>query len=191
MIAELRLDAAARGLIVGPHARRSQRSGHARLAVARTVADGHRRARLHHAVRSGDRSRQRALRREPQFRRHARPAGRQRRHQALRTPSSTSTSSTSRCARSRWKRASSPTTSSSAPPRKAGDGTLASSGKIEWRDGLPYGDIHLGGENLRLVDVPEARIDASPDLDFRIAAPRHLRQGRSQTTAGAHRSRPT
>ena len=52
---------------------------------------------------------------------------------------------------------------------KAGDGSLTSSGKIEWRDGQPYGDIRLGGENLRLVDVPEARIDASPDLDFRIA----------------------
>jgi translocation and assembly module TamB len=53
---------------------------------------------------------------------------------------------------------------------KAGAGTLTSSGKIEWRDGQPYGDIRLDGENLRLVDVPEARIDASPDLDFRIAA---------------------
>ena len=53
---------------------------------------------------------------------------------------------------------------------RAGKGTLESSGKVEWRDGLPYGEIHLGGENLRLVDVPEARIDASPDLDFRIAA---------------------
>ena len=52
---------------------------------------------------------------------------------------------------------------------KAGNGTLASSGKLEWREGLPYGDIRLDGENLRLVDVPEARIDASPDLDFRIA----------------------
>ena len=52
---------------------------------------------------------------------------------------------------------------------KAGNGTLASSGKIEWREGRPYGDIRLDGENLRLVDVPEARIDASPDLDFRVA----------------------
>src|SRR6185436_2740149 len=32
---------------------------------------------------------------------------------------------------------------------------------------LPYGDLKLAGEDLRLVDVPEARIDASPDLDFR------------------------
>ncbi|HEU4592560.1 MAG TPA: translocation/assembly module TamB domain-containing protein [Steroidobacteraceae bacterium] len=53
---------------------------------------------------------------------------------------------------------------------KAGAGTLSSSGRIEWRDGKPYGDIRLDGENLRVVDVPEARIDASPDLDFRIAA---------------------
>jgi translocation and assembly module TamB len=53
---------------------------------------------------------------------------------------------------------------------RAGSGSLQSSGKIEWREGLPYGDIHLGGENLRLVDVPEARIDASPNLDFRLAA---------------------
>jgi len=53
---------------------------------------------------------------------------------------------------------------------KAGAGTLSSSGKVDWRDGKPYGDIRLDGENLRLVDVPEARIDASPDLDFRIAA---------------------
>ena len=52
---------------------------------------------------------------------------------------------------------------------KAGAGTLASSGQLEWRDGLPYGEIRVDGENLRVVDVPEARIDASPDLDFRIA----------------------
>ena len=51
----------------------------------------------------------------------------------------------------------------------AGAGKLASSGKIEWRDNLPYGEISVNGENLRVVDVPEARIDASPDLDFRIA----------------------
>jgi len=51
----------------------------------------------------------------------------------------------------------------------AGKGKLQSSGKVEWREGLPYGDIRLSGEDLRLVDVPEARIDASPDLDFRIS----------------------
>ena len=33
---------------------------------------------------------------------------------------------------------------------------------------LPYGKFHLEGENLRVVDVPEAQIDASPNLDFKI-----------------------
>jgi translocation and assembly module TamB len=52
---------------------------------------------------------------------------------------------------------------------KAGAGTLASTGKLEWRENLPYGEITLDGKDLRVVDVPEARIDASPDLDFRIS----------------------
>ena len=51
----------------------------------------------------------------------------------------------------------------------AGKGKLSSAGSIEWREGLPFGDVRIDGENLRVVDVPEARIDASPDLDFRIA----------------------
>jgi translocation and assembly module TamB len=51
---------------------------------------------------------------------------------------------------------------------KAGEGTLASTGKIEWRDRLPYGELKVNGENLRMVDVPEARINASPDLTFKI-----------------------
>jgi translocation and assembly module TamB len=41
-------------------------------------------------------------------------------------------------------------------------------GRLTWRDGLPYGSLHLEGERLRVVDVPEARIEASPNLDFRI-----------------------
>jgi translocation and assembly module TamB len=52
---------------------------------------------------------------------------------------------------------------------KAGAGSLSSSGKIEWRDQEPYGEIKVAGENLRVVDVPEARINASPDLKFTIA----------------------
>ena len=60
---------------------------------------------------------------------------------------------------------------------KAGAGKLASSGQVEWRDGLPYGEIRVDGENLRLVDVPEARIDASPDLNFRIAGREILVKG--------------
>jgi translocation and assembly module TamB len=60
---------------------------------------------------------------------------------------------------------------------KAGAGTLASSGKIEWRDKLPYGEITLDGQNLRVVDVPEARIDASPNLSFRITGREILAKG--------------
>lgn len=50
----------------------------------------------------------------------------------------------------------------------AGQGKLASNGTLEWRDGLPYGTLRLQGDNLRVVNVPEARIDASPDLEFRV-----------------------
>jgi len=60
---------------------------------------------------------------------------------------------------------------------KAGEGTLESNGSVEWRDNLPYGEIRIDGENLRVVDVPEARIDASPNLDFRIAGREMLVKG--------------
>jgi translocation and assembly module TamB len=33
---------------------------------------------------------------------------------------------------------------------------------------MPFGKMRLKVENLRVVDVPEAQIDASPDLEFRI-----------------------
>lgn len=52
---------------------------------------------------------------------------------------------------------------------RAGDGTLSSSGKLEWREGAPFGELGVKGENLKVVDVPEARIFASPDLSFHIA----------------------
>ena len=42
------------------------------------------------------------------------------------------------------------------------------SGHLEWRNLLPYGKFHLQGSNLRVADVPEAQIDASPDLDFNV-----------------------
>ena len=37
---------------------------------------------------------------------------------------------------------------------------------------LPYGKFHLKGERLRVANVPEAHIDASPDLDFDIEGQR-------------------
>jgi translocation and assembly module TamB len=41
-------------------------------------------------------------------------------------------------------------------------------GKLAWRNGEPFGSLHVEGTDLRVVDVPEARVDASPTLDFKI-----------------------
>jgi translocation and assembly module TamB len=41
-------------------------------------------------------------------------------------------------------------------------------GKLSWRNGEPFGNLHVEGRDLRVVDVPEAHVDASPNLDFRI-----------------------
>ncbi len=60
---------------------------------------------------------------------------------------------------------------------RAGDGDLSSSGKIVWRDNLPYGELRIRGKNLRLVNVPEARIDASPDLKFKLDGRKILATG--------------
>jgi translocation and assembly module TamB len=54
----------------------------------------------------------------------------------------------------------------------AGTGEVSSDGHVEWRKLLPYGKFHLKGSNLRVADVPEAQIDASPDLDFTITGRR-------------------
>ncbi len=47
-------------------------------------------------------------------------------------------------------------------------GTAQFEGRLSWRDREPYGDLHVKGESLQLVNVPEARIQASPDLDFKV-----------------------
>jgi translocation and assembly module TamB len=51
---------------------------------------------------------------------------------------------------------------------RIGGGNVSTKGRVEWRDAMPYGKLALNGENLRIVDVPEAQIDASPALDFKI-----------------------
>ncbi|MGE0580705.1 MAG: translocation/assembly module TamB domain-containing protein [Steroidobacteraceae bacterium] len=55
----------------------------------------------------------------------------------------------------------------------AGDGKAKAAGRLSWRAGLPYGVITLQGENLRVANVPEARVFASPDLAFNIEG-RHI-----------------
>ena len=51
---------------------------------------------------------------------------------------------------------------------RIGEGRAKVDGRLTWRGREPYGNLHLEGENLRIVDVPEARIDAAPNLDFKL-----------------------
>jgi translocation and assembly module TamB len=51
---------------------------------------------------------------------------------------------------------------------RAGKGAVSANGHLEWRHLLPYGQFHLEGSNLRVADLPEAQIDASPALDFTV-----------------------
>ncbi|HEX4377131.1 MAG TPA: translocation/assembly module TamB domain-containing protein [Steroidobacteraceae bacterium] len=44
------------------------------------------------------------------------------------------------------------------------DGRASVSGDLRWQHALPYGDIHLTGQDLRVVSIPEARVDVSPDV---------------------------
>jgi len=52
---------------------------------------------------------------------------------------------------------------------RLGDGMADFSGKGRWLDDGFHGTLHVGGKDLRVVNVPEARIDASPNLDFKLA----------------------
>lgn len=61
---------------------------------------------------------------------------------------------------------------------KAGDGTFRSTGELHWRDGVLHGGLRLAGERLLVADVPEARVEASPDLSFRIDGRDILLQGK-------------
>jgi translocation and assembly module TamB len=51
----------------------------------------------------------------------------------------------------------------------AGKGDVSADGHLQWRALLPYGEFHLRGTNLRVADLPEVQIDASPDLDFNVS----------------------
>ncbi|HKF97997.1 MAG TPA: translocation/assembly module TamB domain-containing protein, partial [Steroidobacteraceae bacterium] len=51
---------------------------------------------------------------------------------------------------------------------RAGKGEVRTNGHLEWRHLLPYGQFRLEGSNLRVADLPEAQIDASPALDFTV-----------------------
>jgi translocation and assembly module TamB len=51
---------------------------------------------------------------------------------------------------------------------RIGSGIANARGRLEWHNSLPYGKVHVEGTNLRVVDLPEAQIDASPALEFNI-----------------------
>ncbi len=55
---------------------------------------------------------------------------------------------------------------------RVGRGSVRATGRMSWRGLLPYGHLHLTGNDLLVVDTPEAQVDASPDLDFDVAAHR-------------------
>ena len=61
---------------------------------------------------------------------------------------------------------------------RAGRGRLAAAAELTWTDGQPSGELRLQGDNLTVLDVPEARIEASPDLRLRI-------EGRKLTASGS------
>jgi translocation and assembly module TamB len=52
------------------------------------------------------------------------------------------------------------------------DGHASVSGNLRWQHGLPYGDLHLVGSDLRVLNIPEARVDASPDVALHLAGRR-------------------
>ena len=55
---------------------------------------------------------------------------------------------------------------------RVGKGLLRATGQMGWRAAEPYAELHLQGNDLRVVDLPEARIDAAPNLDFRMVSHR-------------------
>jgi translocation and assembly module TamB len=55
---------------------------------------------------------------------------------------------------------------------RAGKGEVSANGHLDWQHLLPYGKFHLEGSNLRVADLPEAQIDASPALDFAVSGHR-------------------
>ena len=56
--------------------------------------------------------------------------------------------------------------------RAGADGLARFEGQLAWRDALPYGQLNLSGENLRVVNIPEARVQASPDVHMKFAGRR-------------------
>jgi translocation and assembly module TamB len=50
----------------------------------------------------------------------------------------------------------------------AGEGSLQVSGGFGWQGGTSRGELRLKGQNLLVADLPEYRVVASPDLQFKV-----------------------
>jgi translocation and assembly module TamB len=44
------------------------------------------------------------------------------------------------------------------------DGHAQVKGSVRWQEGLPWGNLSIKGTDLRVINIPEARVDASPDV---------------------------
>ena len=63
---------------------------------------------------------------------------------------------------------------------RSGDGRIEANARLDWQNQEPFGEVQIRGENLLLVDLPEARLSASPDLLFKV-------DGRSLQASGTVR----
>lgn len=70
-----------------------------------------------------------------------------------------------------------------------GEGKAQISGNLSWSLRSLQGNVKLSGTKLRMVDIPELRVDASPDLDFKIDGRRIDVSG--SVTIPSARMRPT
>lgn len=57
------------------------------------------------------------------------------------------------------------------------DGSAHVAGSVRWEQGQPFGELHLKGSDLRLLNLPEARVDASPEVTVRLEGTRIDVQG--------------
>jgi translocation and assembly module TamB len=53
---------------------------------------------------------------------------------------------------------------------RSGSGRIDADAELTWRNQQPFGTLRIKGNDLTVVDIPEARITASPDLNFKVAA---------------------
>jgi len=50
----------------------------------------------------------------------------------------------------------------------AGKGSIRADADLEWRRSLPFGSLRIRGNDIPIIDLPEARINATPDLEFKV-----------------------